>query len=290
MENDNGILDIETINNELMEQRNINTKPESSEVLNTETSMNSGTMNPSVSAPAAIEPVNPAMPEPAAMEPTNPVMPDFRDLEIQDNFQNFDQTIMPETIDSRSFTHTAEDWKRIQEEDKDNYVDPADAGDDYIENKPQNFFQVFFAFLVSIIIAGVFVLINVIFYNIEYLSTLQWLMSMLPAMGLFYGFYYIAGRRNTTAVVGVLLLVLNEFISYFMFHAVMAHNLKEMYAELSYKEAWDFVNMIKMVTETRGLYYEHFFSIFGVNSLSGIVLGWWPTMLDAGVIKGYRHR
>lgn len=343
MGNNNGILDLETINNELMEQRNIDTKPAGSEVLNTETVMNSETMNPFVSAlaalepvntampapvaiepvnpvvpnptvlepvnqampasvnqampaPVAIEPVNPVVPNPTAQEPINPVVPDFKDLEMQDNIQNFEQPIMPETIDSRSFTHTAADWKRIQEEET-NRVDFAEVSDsanlrdNYGADKTQIFFQVFFAFLVSIIIAVVFMLINVKFYNIEYISTLQFLMSMLPAVGLFYGFYYMTGKRKMTAPVAILLIVVNEFISYFMFHAVMVHGVREMYAELSYREAREFVKIMKTVTETKGFYYEHFAAIFGVSSLAGIVFGWYGIrgMLDAKARRRRRH-
>ena len=94
-----------------------------------------------------------------------------------------------------------------------------------------------------------------------------------------------------TVVTGVLLIIVNEFISYFMFHAVMVHNVRGMYAELSYREAREFVRIMKMVSETLEFYYEHFVSIFGVGSLAGIIFGWYGMrgMLDAKARRRRRY-
>lgn len=93
-------------------------------------------------------------------------------------------------IDSRSFTHTEADWQRIQEEEASvNYVEPAVSWYEKREKKPQNFFRVLLAFLVSLFASAIFVVVNVLVYKIEYFSTIQMMMTLLPQIALFYAFF-----------------------------------------------------------------------------------------------------
>ncbi|MDE6851910.1 MAG: hypothetical protein K2J67_05415 [Lachnospiraceae bacterium] len=212
------------------------------------------------------------------------------DLEpvIPDASHNHEQAMGSGTIDSRSFTHTEAEWERIQERATAvDYVDSTDSWNDYRERKTQNFFTVFLAILVSVIVAGVFVGINVMLYDIEYISTLQFLLSMLPPIALFTCFYYMTGKRAMAVVEGILLMVLNEIISYIMFHAVMAQNVQKIYPEITFMEAWDFVDIMKSVTEMQRIYYLHFAIIFGVASVMGIAYG---IMGIKGLLDGERIR
>ena len=255
----NGILDIGTIDSGGMNAEAINSGIENPATINSGTT-NSGTVSPGIMNP---EFVNPEI----------PVQQTF-DSGISDTSNNFEQAIVPGTIDSRSFTHTEVEWQKIQEGGATvDFVDATDTWDDYSEDKPRSFFRTLLAFFVSIIVAVVLALINVMLYDIEYISTMQFLMSMLPPAGMFTCFYYMINKRRMEVVEGMMLIVLNEIISYIMFQAVMAHNVQKIYPEISFQEAWRFVDVMKAISEMQRIYYLHFAIIFGVASLLGIAYG-----------------
>lgn len=243
---DNGILDIETINNEITKPGNLDTETTSNASVDAKTTSNTILDSGSF------------------------------DSEIRDTTYNFDQAIVPGTIDSRSFTHTETDWQRIQEEASSvNYgnPDPADAWNDAGNRESQNFFQVLLAFLVSIIVAVVMAVINVMVYKIEYISTLQVMLSMFPAAFLFSVFYNMTHKRKMKVVEGVFLIICNVILSYIMFVAVMAHNLQKEFSTLSFWDAWKMAHVMKDIAETRRLYYLHFCLIFAIPSVLGIIFG-----------------
>lgn len=203
-----------------------------------------------------------------------PIIPETVNSGIPETSNNYEKAIVPGTIDSRSFTHTEAEWQRIQAgEPTVNYVDATDSWDNYREDKPQSFFRTLLAFFVSIIVAGIFVLINVKFYDIGHISTLQCMLSMLSPLMMFCSFYFITGKKELMVVEGLLLIVLNEIISYIMFRAVMVHNVQKIYPEFSSQEAWKFVEVMKTFPETQRIYYLHFVIIFGIASLLGIAIG-----------------
>lgn len=256
---DNGIMDIDIMDNGI-----INNQISNNGILDLETiipeTVKPGTMN---SRAIDIETINTEIPFQQTFDPG-----------ISETSNSFDQAIVSGTIDSRSFTHTEAEWQKIQAgEPTVNYVDATDSWDNYREEKPRNFFRTLLAFFVSIIVAGVLALINVMLYDIEYISTMQFLLSMLPPIGLFTCYYYMIGKRKMDVPEGLLLIVVNEILSYIMFHSVMAHNVQKVYPEISFQEAWRFVDVMKMVSDMKRIYYEHFAIIFGLASLIGIVYG-----------------
>lgn len=295
----NGILDIGTMDSGSVNAATINSETINSGTVNPEfvnpEIMNPGIMNPEFVNPETVNPgavnsefVNPGVANPGVVNsefvnpatinseipnPEIPVQQTF-DSGISDTSNGFEQAIVPGTIDSRSFTHTEAEWQRIQAgEPTVNYVDATDSWDDYREDKPRNFFRTLLAFFVSIIVAGVLALINVMVYDIEYISTMQCLLSMLPPIGLFTCYYYMIGKRRMDVPEGLLLIVVNEILSYIMFHSVMAHNVQNIYREISFSEAWRFVDAMKTISEMKRIYYLHFAIIFGIASLIGIVYG-----------------
>ncbi len=285
----NGILDIGTIDSGGMNAEAINSGIENPATINSGTT-NSGTVSPGIMNPEFVNPetmsprimnpefVNPETMSPGIMNPefVNPEIPVQQtfDSGISDTSNNFEQAIVPGTIDSRSFTHTEVEWQKIQEGGATvDFVDATDTWDDYSEDKPRSFFRTLLAFFVSIIVAVVLALINVMLYDIEYISTMQFLMSMLPPAGMFTCFYYMINKRRMEVVEGMMLIVLNEIISYIMFQAVMAHNVQKIYPEISFQEAWRFVDVMKAISEMQRIYYLHFAIIFGVASLLGIAYG-----------------
>lgn len=314
---DNGILDIgmmdsgsmntETINPGIGDPATINSGTANSEFVNP-TTVNSGNVNSEFVNPATVnsgtvnsEFVNPGTMDSGSMQSrainsqtTNteiPVQQSF-DPGIPETSNNYEKAIVPGTIDSRSFTHTEAEWQRIQAgEPTVDYVDSTDSWDNYREDKPRSFFRTLLAFFVSVIVAGIFVLINVMFYDIEYISTLQFLLSILPPISLFCCFGIMTGKRDIIVVEGLLLIVLNEILSYIMFHSVMALNMKKIYPEFSFMEAWEFVNIMKAISETQRIFYLHFAIIFGSASVIGIIFG---VSAIKGVLfdeyNGRRHR
>lgn len=176
-------------------------------------------------------------------------------------------------IDSRSFTHTEADWQRIQEEEASvNYVEPAVSWYEKREKKPQNFFRVLLAFLVSLFASAIFVVINVLVYKIEYFSTIQMMMTLLPQIALFYAFYFVNDRYMTT-VQGWVLILYNAILSFLMFYAVLAYNIQKEYPVFTFQEAWRAADVMRHISGAKKMYYIHFFCIFVFDSLIGIPFG-----------------
>ncbi len=241
---DNGILDIETINNEITGHGNMDTETTRNRSVDTETAGNT-------------------VPDSGSFDP-----------EVRDTYYNFDQAIVPGTIDSRSFTHTEPDWQRVQEEASSvNYVDAVDSWNDGGESKPQNFFHVLLAFLVSIIAAVVMAVINIMVYNIEYISTIQFMLSIFPSVLLFTVFYNMTHKRKMKVREGVFLIIFNVILSYIMFVTVMAHNLQKEFSMISFWDAWKLVHVMKDIVEVQHLYYLHFGLIFVLPGVMGIIFG-----------------
>lgn len=290
---DNGILDNEILNNEIsnngiLDLEVVNPESVNPVTLNAE-SVNSGSMDNGILDIGTMDSgiVNSGAVNSGTMNSEIPVQQSF-DPVIPDTSHSYEQAIVPGTIDSRSFTHTEAEWQQIQAGAAAvDYVDSTDSWDNYRERKPESFFRTFLAFFVSIIVAGAFAFINVMVYDIEYISTLQCLLCILPSAFMFTCFYYMTGRRAMAVVEGILLIVLNEILSYIMFHSVMVHNIQKIYPELSFKEAWQFVKIMKAIAEMQKVYYLHFAIIFGIASLLGIIYG---IMGIRGLLDGVQGR
>ena len=295
---DNGILDIGTMDSGIVNPGNENAETIYSGFVYPE-NMDSGIVNPGNGNAETVNSgfvypenvdsgsVNPGAVNSGTMNSEIPVQQSF-DPVIPDTSHSYEQAIVPGTIDSRSFTHTEAEWQQIQAGAAAvDYVDSTDSWDNYRERKPESFFRTFLAFFVSIIVAGAFAFINVMVYDIEYISTLQCLLCILPSAFMFTCFYYMTGRRAMAVVEGILLIVLNEILSYIMFHSVMVHNIQKIYPELSFKEAWQFVKIMKAIAEMQKVYYLHFAIIFGIASLLGIIYG---IMGIRGLLDGVQGR
>lgn len=197
----------------------------------------------------------------------------FEEFQKYQSFDSMPRTTSFAPIDSRSFTHTEADWQRIQEEEASvNYVEPTVTRYGKQEKKPQNFFRVLLAFLVSLFASAAFVVVNVLVYKIEYFSTIQMMMTLLPQIALFYAFYFVNERYMTT-VQGWVLILLNALLSFIMFYAVLAYNIQKEYPILTFQEAWRAADAMKHITESKKIYYIHFFTIFVFDSLVGIAFG-----------------
>ena len=127
------------------------------------------------------------------------------------------------------------------------------------------------SFLISIICYIVVSIIVMNVYDIQYISSYQIALALMPTVALFVVFYKISNGTNTTEA--ITLCLIDFILSYLLFYAVMANGIHKMYPTLTLKESWDSVDAFRHINkDTKNAFYEQLIYITGINCVCAIIL------------------
>lgn len=204
----------------------------------------------------------------------------FNSDERDYGFDPFNNTTSSDVIDSRSFTqpindwnHSEQGWARGTQYQSESYKKESWNRSYVSRDNEANPRRLLVAIIASIVTFIFLAAISLFVYDINYWSTGNMLVSVIPSVCMFSTFRRINLRINKLE--SVILFFLNCILLYLMFHAIMARGIQKLLPEIepSFWDCCKIVNAMRHTESLKEIYYTHFFWIMGFN-LFVYILAW----------------